>query len=218
MQGYIYLIENKINGKCYVGKTARPLKRRFIEHLEDAKKYPNRPLYRAINKYGKDNFEIKELECCDVDLLDDREKFWISHFNTYLGSGYNATYGGGGKYIYDYDLIVNTYLKLQNVADTAKQIGCSVDCITSVLNSRDIKITSNEVVMKDKFGKKIKAIDYYTKEEVGIFNSQIEAGQWLIDTGKTTIKDLKKLSYVIGRTARGLDNRKKAYGYEWIYL
>ena len=187
-------------------------------HIEDAKKHPDRPLYLAINKYGKDNFEIKELECCDIDLLDNREKFWISYFNTYLGTGYNATYGGSGKYIYDYDLIVNTYLELQNITETAKKIGCSVDCVEKVLKDREIEIIPHSTVMKDKFGKKIKAIDCRTKEEIKVFNSQIEAGQWLIDNNKTVITDLKKLSYVIGRTARGLDNRKKAYGYEWIYL
>lgn len=218
MQGYIYLIENKINGKKYVGKTVYSLEKRFSEHIDDARKHPNRPLYRAINKYGKDNFEIKELECCNVDLLDEKEKFWISYYDTYLGEGYNATYGGNGRYIYDYDLIVDTYLKLHNMIETAEQVGCSVDCVEYVLNDRNIDIVPNSTIMKDKFGKKIKAVDYKTDEEIKIFNSQVEAGQWLIDTNKTAITDLKKLSYVIGRTARGLDNRKKAYGYKWIYV
>ena len=109
-------------------------------------------------------------------------------------------------------------IKLQSITETAKQIGCSVDCVEHVLNDREIDVVSHNIVMKDKFGKKIKAVNCNTNEEIKIFNSQVEAGQWLIDTGKTTITDLKKLSYVIGRTARGLDNRKKAYGYKWIYV
>lgn len=217
MQGYIYLIENKINNKKYVGKTTYSLKRRFAEHVRNIKKHPDRPLYRAMNKYGKDNFEIRELECCDISLLEEREKYWISYFNTYLGDGYNATYGGSGKYLYDYDLIVSTYLELHNVKETAEAIGCCVECVEYVLKDRKVEIIPSNIILKNICGKKIKAIDYKTNKEIKTFNSQVEAGQWLIDEGKTKITDLRKLSYVIGRTARGLDNRKQSYGYKWVY-
>lgn len=218
MQGCVYLIENKINGEKYVGQTMYSLKRRLAEHLRAAKNFGNRPLYHAINKYGIDNFEIKELERCDVNLLEEREKYWIEYYNTYLGVGYNATYGGGGKYLYDYDLIVDTYLELHNIKETAKKIGCCAECVEHVLRERKIDIIPKNIVMKNIYGKKVMAIDCKTNEEIKVFNSQIEAGQWLIDEGKTVITDLKKLSYVIGRTARGLDNRKQAYGYKWAYL
>ena len=218
MQGYIYLIENKINGKKYVGKTVYSLKKRFAEHIKDAKKYNNRPLYRAINKYGSFNFEIKELEYCNVDLLEERERYWIDYYNTYSGEGYNATYGGSGKNLYDYDLIVEVYKNLKNATETAKTIGCSVDCVEYVLKDKEIEMLSNNIVLKNKCGKKIKAIDLKTDKVINEFNSQIEAGQWLINNNKTVITDLKKLSYVIGRAARGLDNRKHAYGYKWVFV
>ena len=67
-------------------------------------------------------------------------------------------------------------------------------------------------------GTNCNSFDFKTNELIKSFNSQIEAGQWLIDNQKTKITDLKKLSYVIGRAARGLDNRKQAYGYKWKFI
>jgi len=58
MKGYVYLIENKINGKKYVGKTYRTIESRWKEHLKVAHQYPERPLYRALLKYGEENFTI----------------------------------------------------------------------------------------------------------------------------------------------------------------
>ena len=62
--GYIYLITNKINNKKYVGKTTKSIKERWEEHLKDSKKEKCeiRPLYRAIRKYGIENFTIEEIE------------------------------------------------------------------------------------------------------------------------------------------------------------
>ncbi len=60
MKGCVYLIVNNINGKLYVGKTYTTLEKRFKEHINDSKKErnKNRPLYRAMNKYGYNNFKM----------------------------------------------------------------------------------------------------------------------------------------------------------------
>lgn len=50
-------------------------------------------LYKAMNKYGIDNFIFSILEECPVEKLDEREIFWISQLNSYL-KGYNMTRGG----------------------------------------------------------------------------------------------------------------------------
>ncbi len=218
MQGYIYLIENKINNKKYVGKTTYSIKERFRQHLTDFNKHLERPLYRAINKYGKENFEVVELECCEIEKLDEREKYWIKYYNTFHGEGYNATLGGEGSSYWNHDLIIETYLKTKSFSETGKIIGCHADTVQKVIDSSNIKHFDSYLVMKEKRGHKIQAFDFKTNELIKSFNSQIEAGQWLIDNQKTKITDLKKLSYVIGRAARGLDNRKQAYGYKWKFI
>ncbi|MBQ2224674.1 MAG: hypothetical protein II422_01780, partial [Prevotella sp.] len=46
---------------------------------------------------------IEEIE---LSQLEERERYWIKEYNSYH-NGYNATYGGDGKQLYDYDFIVN---------------------------------------------------------------------------------------------------------------
>ena len=101
MFGYIYKITNKVNGKAYVGKTTDTVQVRWKEHLKDfkRKRCANRPLYRAIRKYGIDAFNVETLEKVKLENLSERETYWIEHFHTYT-DGYNATSGGDGKVLY----------------------------------------------------------------------------------------------------------------------
>lgn len=77
MKGFIYKITNLINGKIYIGQTTCSIEDRWKEHLHSAKKSvsENRPLYRAINKYGKENFSIEKIEELPINLLCEREVF-----------------------------------------------------------------------------------------------------------------------------------------------
>lgn len=69
----IYKITNKINNKVYIGKTNNSIQQRFKEHIRDSKKHSNRPLYRAFNKYGIDNFTISMVEECNPEVAAERE-------------------------------------------------------------------------------------------------------------------------------------------------
>lgn len=95
--GVIYLISNSVNDKLYVGQTARELRVRWREHLHDCEFEDNR-LYRAMRKYGKENFRIKAIEECDNELLNEREVYWVSEKDSYH-NGYNATMGGDGVHM-----------------------------------------------------------------------------------------------------------------------
>ena len=95
----IYKITNLINGKCYIGKTNN-FKRREKDHFrlaitEGHKEY-DKTLYRAIRKYGKENFKfeiIEELE--DYSIAGKREQYWIKYYNSF-NDGYNESEGGDG--------------------------------------------------------------------------------------------------------------------------
>lgn len=94
----IYKITNKINGNSYIGASIN-IEKRWKNHLQRAndgwnKEY-DKALYKAIRKYGIDNFELKILENCTPELLCEREVFWISYYDTYV-HGYNSTPGGKG--------------------------------------------------------------------------------------------------------------------------
>lgn len=97
----IYKIENKINGKVYIGQ-ARDILLRWQEHRENylCKRY-SYCLYMAFEKYGIENFEFSVVELCPEEELNNKEKYWIEHFHSYLGdkncNGYNMTTGGEGN-------------------------------------------------------------------------------------------------------------------------
>ena len=61
------------------------VEKRWRQHCHNYKrrKTEKRPLYSAMNKYGVENFTIEEIEECDHVNLNEREKYWIQHFNSY---------------------------------------------------------------------------------------------------------------------------------------
>lgn len=93
---YIYIIENKITGKVYIGQTENPSKR-WQAHK---KKITNKHLSNSIIKYGIDNFLFNLCECFNSRAeADQAEIFWISEMKFYLGENnvYNANNGGSGN-------------------------------------------------------------------------------------------------------------------------
>ena len=80
----IYIIENLINGKVYVGKTSKSIEQRWNEHLKKAKIKENRRLYDSINKYGPENFKISELDSIDDEKkINEMESWYIHIFRSY---------------------------------------------------------------------------------------------------------------------------------------
>lgn len=98
--GVIYVFQNRINGKCYVGQTVEPEKR-YRTHINNAKNGVDHPLYRAIRKYGIDNFHYFLVFASHLPVefvnkvLDEQEIKWIKFFDSYK-NGYNQTPGGCG--------------------------------------------------------------------------------------------------------------------------
>ena len=208
---YIYEITNDINNKSYVGKTEFSIEKRFQEHCQDAfrNRYEKRPLYAAMRKYGIEHFKVSLLE--ETTEPEEREIYWISQKQSYA-TGYNATLGGDGKKYLDYDLVVNTYLRLNNVALTAKELSICSKTVRRILRSKKIYIKSSSQVLVDKVGK---PINQYTKDGKFIqsFVSSIEAGRALGKI-KNERTDRGAGSH-IAAVCRG--ERKSAYGYIWKY-
>ena len=96
----IYVIENQVNGKKYIGQTVTDLDCRFRRgHLSEARTgRRNSALYNAIRKYGEDNFKASVLdECSSQKELNEREKYWIKKLDTLSPYGYNILEGGDSK-------------------------------------------------------------------------------------------------------------------------
>lgn len=92
---FIYRITNKINDKSYIGKTIQTLIERFDDHKYQSK-YKDTYFYRAIKKYGIEQFHIETICECSINDIDEKEKYYIDRYNTLAPNGYNITVGGTG--------------------------------------------------------------------------------------------------------------------------
>lgn len=96
----IYLFENQINKKCYVGQ-AYNLRKRVLQHYSarNYERLKDKPLYKAMDKYGIESFKIFIIETLDPlsdlnfpETLNDLEVYYIKKYDSY-NNGYNLTEG-----------------------------------------------------------------------------------------------------------------------------
>ena len=87
----IYKITNLINNKIYIGITKRDPKIRFNEHFSNK----NEILYKAKEKYGKENFSLEIIKNgIPENQIDEEEKYYIKYYNSLIPNGYNLSIGG----------------------------------------------------------------------------------------------------------------------------
>lgn len=91
----IYKFTNKITGESYIGQSVN-LKRRYNDHKNI--KNDGSYFHRMLSHYGFSNFEYEILEECSKNNLNEREKFYISKYNTVYPHGYNLTEGGNEQH------------------------------------------------------------------------------------------------------------------------
>lgn len=212
---YIYCITNKLNDKKYVGKTSSTIEKRFKEHINESQRERsnNRPLYRAMRKYGAENFEVTLLEVCDVEVLSDREMFWIDKLDT-LKNGYNATIGGDGKFLIDEKEVVSEYNILKRASLVAKKLNRDEGQICKILKRNGIVLENHPydsgVINLPK------TIEQYTKEGefVRSFESVKDAALYLVKNGFAKTYNSGVRAH-IADNANGKTNN--AYGFIWKY-
>lgn len=214
MTSRIYKITNLINNKIYIGKTTLTIEQRFKQHCDDSIRSiaENRPLYRAMNKYGKENFFIELIEECDSSIDSEREIYWINKFNSYH-DGYNATLGGDGRSTFNYNEI-ERYLKMgKNTKEIIEIVGCSKDTIYKVAHNCGIDLECINPLKQEMIASRIR-VEQYDKQGnyIQTFNSYSEAEQWLFDNNIIKKKQSGVRSH-IGEVCKGV--RKSAYGYIW---
>lgn len=106
VKGIIYKIVNNINGKIYIGQT---LTHSFTENLwyptgamsrwaghivnSRSKRRKSSPFCDDLVKLGPYNFTMTILEVCEVEDVNEKEKYYIKKFQTIQPNGYNCLFG-----------------------------------------------------------------------------------------------------------------------------
>lgn len=91
----IYKITNLENQKVYIGQSV-DIKTRLKTHIKrglGAETPTRNKLYTIMNKVGVENFSYEIIEQCTREQLNDKERYWISYFES-QDFGYNETKGG----------------------------------------------------------------------------------------------------------------------------
>lgn len=128
----IYMFTNQKNGKVYVGQS-KNIEKRYYQHSinslnSNCTEY-NTYFYKAIRKYGFNNFSFEILEICLIEELDEKEIKWIKEKQANNPAyGYNSTEGGTlpsnrSKTIFQYDMNFNLIKIYKNAYEAAEILG-----------------------------------------------------------------------------------------------
>lgn len=207
---YIYKITNNINQKVYIGQTIMAPMQRWQKHKSDARLNRSYPLYKAMNKYGINNFSFEVLEEVDIEQLNEKERYYINLYNSYINAdnsnGYNATLGGSQGNHY-FDPCINDVIECARHMTTnqmANHFGVGYATMKNYLHNHNIQS------QKGKTGggaKSVAQIDIDTDEIIQVFPSIADASRFFNKTPKNSgIRDVLR--------GKG----KTAYGYKWKYL
>ena len=237
-EGYIYLIENKVNGKVYIGQTSRSVQKRFKEHMHlgdtyrKNKKSKNSVLYKAIEKYKQDNFACKTIKTCLgktkaelKNMLNYYEIEYIDKYNSIIPNGYNMTIGGNfdgcmgnnRRPVAQYDLSGN-FIKAYNSMSEAYEETGFISLFSAI--SKGYLISGYQWIYIDDVNKAPIKIGAYvgvkTKRIVQIdFNGNliVEFNSINEASEKTGINNV-----AIGDCIANRNRRFSAGGYQWVQL
>jgi hypothetical protein len=196
----IYKTINLSNGKIYIGKDTKnvPL------YLGSGKL-----LITAIKKYGLDNFKKEILEHCNsLEILNEREIFWISYYNsTDRNIGYNIAVGGTGGNTIEYHPNKQKIIKERNkkVSEGLKGHSVSKEARENQSKSQtgwfDRLSEDDRELYREKLSKKMK--EYYSK------NKHHSKDKKLSEEHKNKLSEIAKKNKFGGNTWSNLSEDKK---------
>lgn len=214
MKNIIYAYKKiKEDVVVYVGQTTN-LHNRQLQHEKYDPYNPNNreyylPLSRGIRKYGLDAYKCIVLEEVEnQDLLNERERYWISFYNTYEDlNKYNLTPGGSPreyKFTYFSDKIIDYAI------DLIKNSTCSFQEIS---NETGISVVMLSEINHGKRRKK--DFEQYPLRELTkgrkITSSQLEEIKDLLENSKLPMTEIAVQYGVSVETIRSINKGKRQY-------
>lgn len=136
MYGFIYITTNHINNKKYIGQRKYDKNDKWKDYLGSGIH-----IKRAIQKYGKENFSKEILEECESkEILDQKEKYWISYYNAVESMDfYNIANGGQGGDIYLYLNDEQTNVVKDKLSKSHKGLNSGEKCSKAILTECQVK-------------------------------------------------------------------------------
>lgn len=198
----IYKFENNINHKVYIGQ-AIDLYERKEKHKKNMKDLSHQEyFYKALRKYGWDNFSYEILEEFDIfnqEQLNNLENYYIQLFNSLIPNGYNMIPGGTngaglakGKIVEQYDLQGNFLKEYSSAHEAARQTNINYSSICACC--RDEITHVKEYQWKYKNSDKI--IKTLTKQDVILAETAI----WQFDLKGNFIQEYSSLKEAAEKT------------------
>jgi group I intron endonuclease len=178
--GYIYKTTNLLSNRIYIGQCKGKFRAHYLGSGVIIKK--------AVKDKGKNNFKVEVLEYCySLDILNEREIYWIKFYNsTNLSIGYNIDEGGKGRKIAE-----STKLKL-SIAHKGKKL--TEEHKNNIAKSQLNKKHSPKTKLKMSLNNLGRIFSDEHKKNIGIKTSQREGGnkgrifseQWKKNIGKAS--------------------------------
>lgn len=221
MVGYIYIIQNTINNKVYIGQTSVSIEHRWHQHLASAKRGVDNGiiLYKAMRKYGIENFYVTLIEKVDYLLLDEKEKYWIEYYNSIAPNGYNVRKGGedvGRKEVYKIDPVSNQIIECYASATAASVVNnIDLSSLTKVCRGEQNSCNGYKWAYKDNYNLEEIKEKQITNHTTAVY--QIDCYSGKIIKKFNTIKDAaKELNISYTNISNALSGKNKtAGGYNW---
>jgi len=178
----IYKVQNKVNGKIYIGQTKFTLEERILYHLKvgDSPAFHN-----SIKKYGIENFEISIIDSAKTkEELNDKEKYWIKFYDSNNRiKGYNLTDGGDGFSGYEFSGENNPMYGKHHSEETKENIRKSrlgkrlpdevKEKIRRSMTGKKFPEHSNMMKGENNPAKRLEVRDKITKAKTGKSNTKI---------------------------------------------
>lgn len=199
MRSGIYKFTSKTTGLSYIGKSV-DIQRRYKDHKRTDDGYS---FHNAIKEHGWEDFTFEILEYCEIEQLNERERYWIAYYDTYY-HGYNETPGGEGsptsgkkKPVAQYDLNGNFIAAYISELDAERQLNIkskasniSKVCLGKAFmsNGYQWRFITNDIDYKENIGAcpekalrtklgQVAQCDLETHEIIQVFNSIAEASR-----------------------------------------
>jgi group I intron endonuclease len=192
----IYKITCNINGKIYIGQTIGSLEKRWKRHTWVCTKRKNTmAITNAIVKYGEENFTIERIDVAStIDELNDKEIYYISHYNSLSPVGYNLSPGGGNFRISEESR--------KKISKANKGRKASPETIQKMRDSHIGYVVKDETKIKLSAINKLKTIDKKVREAASLKNSKC----YIIEKDNIlySIRNMKRFAIDNGHDKSGL--------------